>query len=85
MLTPNLRSTFYKFAFSDDATEELMAAQKGAQTILDKMAKKYNLTFSDRDDIDTAFGSEVSEAQYLGFVQGFNLAVQLITVKEKTI
>ena len=85
MLTPNLRSIFYTFAFSDDMTEELMAAQKGTQTILDKMAKNYNLTFSDRDDIDTAFGPEVREAQYLGFVQGFNLAVQLITVKEKTI
>ena len=85
MLTPNLRPIFYTVAFSDDMTEELMAAQKGTRTILDKMAKKYNLTFSDRDDIDVAFGSEASETQYLGFVQGFNLAVQLITVKEKTI
>lgn len=85
MLTPDLRSIFFKFDFSNDMTTELMNTQKKAQSTLDKVAKAYKLTFSDRDGLDVAFGAEATEAQYLGFIQGFCFAVQLITGKKVTI
>lgn len=79
MITPDLNSIFFSNDFTDDMIPELAEARQKASIELDKLAKKHNLSFDERDEIECATTNEAVMSQYMGFVQGFKWAVYLFT------
>lgn len=79
MTMPNLRDVFFGNDFSDIIVPETKEAEGNFEKAVSKLAADYNIPSSAVYEIMDANLGEHVESQYLGFVQGFNWAVYLLT------
>ncbi|MCI5904573.1 MAG: hypothetical protein MRZ61_05475 [Oscillospiraceae bacterium] len=79
MTMPNLRDIFFDNDFSDNIVPEAKEAEEVFKKAVNRLAADYNIPFSAVNEIMDANLGEHVESQYLGFVQGFNWAVYLLT------
>ena len=79
MTIPSLYDVFFGNDFSDDTIPELEAAANEAREKFEQVVSKYNMPFSEADEVRCANTNESMMSQYLGFIQGFKWAVYLFT------
>lgn len=79
MTIPSLYDVFFNNDFSDDTIPELEAAANEAREKFEQVVSKYNMPFSEADEVRCANANEGVMSQYLGFIQGFKWAVYLFT------
>lgn len=78
LTTPTLYSIFMQGGFTDDEIPETKASISKLNEALTKISSAYNLSYDDHCEIEDAFINHAVTSQYLGFLQGFNWAKQLL-------
>lgn len=77
MKTPNFHDIFMGLEYVDSTSKELEEAESNFEKALDSVENK--LSDDEYNRISETNVREHHEAQYLGFVDGFKLAVYLFT------